>query len=95
MARRPDLAEPALAPTLVTVGGDQYAALTFMRATGVSAVAEISDNLVTWSSAEGAIVQSGTAMPDASGLYETVTFRSTAALAAKPRQFLRVRVTSP
>ena len=42
-----------------------------------------------------ALVQVGEAVPDASGLFETVTFRSTATLATKPRQFLRVRVTEP
>jgi hypothetical protein len=95
LARRPDLAEPPLAPTLVTVSGSSYPALTFQRATGGSVIAEISDDLVTWSSAPAALVQVGAAVPDASGFYETVTFRSTALLAAKPRQFLRVRVTEP
>ena len=95
LARRPDLVEQALAPTLVTVGGDQYAALTFTRALGVSVVAEISDDLVTWSDAAAAIVQVGAAVPDASGLFETVTFRSSTALVAKPRQFLRARITLP
>jgi hypothetical protein len=95
LGRAPNVREPALAPTLVTVVGDQYAALTFTRSLGVSVVAEISDNLVTWSSAPAALVQFGTAVPDASGLFETVIFRSTAALTEKPRQFLRVRVTSP
>ena len=95
LARRPDLAEPALASTLVTENGNRYLALTFGRATGVAVVAEISDDLVTWSSAPAALVQVGSAVPDASGLSETVTFRSTAALAAKPRQFLRVHVTGP
>ena len=95
LARRPDLAESPLVPTFVTVGGNRHAALTFKRATGVSVGAEISDDLVSWSSAPADLVPFGDAVPDASGLFETVTFRSTAALAAKPRQFLRVRVTSP
>ena len=95
LGRRPDVAEPPLAPTLVTVAGSQYLALTFQRATGVGVLAEISGDLVTWSNATAALVQVGAAVPDATGLYETVTFRSTAALATKPRQFLRVRVTAP
>ena len=93
LARVPNVAEPALAPTLVTVGGSQYPALTFQSATGVTVVAEISGDLATWTSDAASIVQVGAATPDSSGLYETVTFRSTAALAVKPRQFLRVRVT--
>ena len=98
LGRRPDLAEPAVAPTLWTdpaAPANRHLALTFKRAVGVSVVAEISDDLVTWSAAPAAIVQQGAAIPDASGLYETVTFRSTAATAVKPRQFLRVRVTLP
>ena len=95
LTRRPDRSEPPLAPTFVTAGGTQYPAITFKRATGIAVVAEISDDLVTWSSAPAALVQVGTAVPDPSALFETVTFRSTAMLAAKPRQFLRVRVTVP
>jgi hypothetical protein len=95
LGRRPDLAEPPLSPTLATVNGSQYLALTFQRATGVTVMVERSEDLVTWSSATAAIVQVGSAIPDESGLYETVTFRSTATLAAKPRQFFRVRVTAP
>ena len=95
LGRAPNLREAALVPTFVTVGGNRYAALTFERATGVSVVAEISDDLVSWSSAPADLVPFGEAVPVASGLCETVPFRSTAALAAKPRQFLRVRVTAP
>ena len=95
LARRPDLAESPLVPTFVTVGGNRHAALTFKRAVGVSVVAEISDDLVVWSSAPADLVPFGAAEPDGAGLFETVTFRSTTALAAKPRQFLRVRVTAP
>ncbi len=95
LAHAPDVREAAPAPSLVTVGGSQYLALTFQRASGVSVVAEISDDLVTWSSAPAALVQQGAAVPDASGFFETVTYRSTATTAAKSRQFLRVRVTQP
>jgi len=95
LGRAPDLAEPAPAPAVVTDGGDQYLALTFRRAVGVDVTAEISSDLATWSSATADIVQVGAAVPDATGLYETVTFRSTATTAAKARQFLRVRVTAP
>ena len=95
LARAPNAREPAPAPTLVNVSGSLYPTLTFQRTTGVSVVAEISDDLITWSSAPAVLVQVGDAVPDASGHYETVTFRSTATLAAKPRQFLRVRVIAP
>ncbi len=97
MGRAPDTAEPPLVATHWTEAGtgNQYAALSFERAVGVAVVAEISDDLVNWSSAPADIVQQGAAVPDASGLLETVTFRSTAPLAVKPRQFLRVRVTLP
>jgi hypothetical protein len=95
LGRRPDLAEPPLSSTLATVNGSQYPALSFQRAKGVIVVVECSDDLVTWSSAAAAIVQVGFAIPDESGLHETVTFRSTATLAEKPRQFFRLRVTAP
>ncbi|MBK8479081.1 MAG: peptidoglycan DD-metalloendopeptidase family protein [Opitutaceae bacterium] len=70
-------------------------ALTFQRARGIAVVAEISDDLVTWTSDAANLVQVGTAVPDVTGLNEAVTFRSTATTTAKPRQFLRVRVTLP
>ncbi len=97
LGRAPNAATPGLAPTVWTDAGtgSQHAALTFKRAKGANVVAEISDDLATWTSDAASIVQVGAATPDATGLYETVTFRSTATLAAKPRQFLRVRMTSP
>ena len=95
LARAPNAREPALVPTLVNVSGSMYPSLTFQRTTGVSVVAEISEDLITWSNAPAVLVQVGDAVPDSSSLYETVTFRSTATLAAKPRQFLRVRVIVP
>ncbi len=97
LGRAPNVAEPALAPTIWTdsASGSQYLSLTFKRAKGTNVVAEISDDLVTWSSDAANFVQAGTATPDATGLYETVTFRSTATTTAKPRQFLRVRTTAP
>ena len=97
LGRVPNVAEPPLAPTVWTDTGTggQYLTLTFRRTRGVAVVAEISDDLVAWSSAVASLVQVGTAVPDATGLYETVTYRSTATTAAKPRQFLRVRVTLP
>ena len=98
LGRSPSVAESPPAPALWTdplATANQYLALTFKRAKGAAVVAEISDDLVTWSSATAAIVPQGVAIPDAAGIYETVTFRSTATSAAKPRQFLRVRVTLP
>lgn len=95
MGRAPNVAQPALAPMLVTNSGSQYLALAFKRAKGANLIAEISDDLVTWTSDAANLVQFGTATPDATGLYETVTFRSTATTTAKPRQFLRVRATAP
>ncbi len=97
LGRSPNVAEPPLAPTAWTDAGtgNQYLALSVKRARGVAVVAEISDDLVTWSSAVASVVQIGVAVPDATGFYESVTYRSTATTAAKPRQFLRVRVTLP
>ncbi|MBK8479079.1 MAG: prolyl oligopeptidase family serine peptidase [Opitutaceae bacterium] len=97
LGRDPNAAEAPLAPTVWTDNGtgSQYLALTFKRAKGASVVAEISDDLVTWSSAPANLVQQGSTTSDVTGLYETVAFRSTATTTAKPRQFLRVRVTSP
>ncbi|MBK8479077.1 MAG: carbohydrate-binding protein [Opitutaceae bacterium] len=95
LGRAPDIAERALVPTLWSDTGGKYLALTFRRLLGVTVTAEISDDLVTWSSDAGSLVQIGTATTDASGLYETVTFRSVSSVAAKPRQFVRVRVSGP
>ena len=64
-------------------------------AVGVTVVAEISDDLATWSSATADLVPVGAATLDATGLLETVMYRSTATIAAKPRQFLRVPVAAP
>ena len=97
LGRAPNVAEPPLAPMLWTNSstGSRHLALAFARAKGVSVVAEVSDDLVTWSSAPAVLVQVGAGVPDASGLYESVTYRSTATTAAKSRQFLRVRATAP
>lgn len=97
LGRAPNAPEAPLAPLFWTdpANGDQHDALTFRRAIGVTVVAEISEDLVHWSSDSADLVQEGSALPDASGLYETVTYRSTAPTTAKPRQFLRVRVTAP
>lgn len=97
LGRAPNQAEPPLAPArwIDPDTGESHLALTFIRARGVAVTAEISDDLVTWSSAAADLVQIGTAVPDASGLYETVSFRSLASVAAKPRQFVRVRVSGP
>ena len=97
LGRAPNVAEPPLAPTVWTDSGtgSEYLALSFKRARGAAVAAELSDDLVTWSSAVASLVQVGVAVPDATGFYETVTYRSTATTAAKPRQFLRVRVTAP
>jgi VCBS repeat-containing protein len=95
LGRAPNAAEPPLAVSVVVDGGEQYCALTFRRAVGVSVVAEVSEDLIIWSSGTTDLIQQGLAIPDASGLFEDVTFRSTLPLAAKPRQFLRLRVTWP
>ena len=95
LGRAPNVAEPPLAPTLWSGTGGKNLALTFRRLVGATVTAELSDDLVTWSSDAASLVQVGAATPDAIGLYETVTFRSTATTAAKPRQFLRVRVVAP
>lgn len=97
LAREPDSAETPLAAAVWTdVGtGGTHLALTFRRTLGVAVVAEISDDLANWSAAPAQLVPVGAPVVDASGLFETVTYRSTATLASKPRQFLRVRVSSP
>ncbi|MBK8479082.1 MAG: family 16 glycosylhydrolase [Opitutaceae bacterium] len=97
LGRAPNAAEPALAAAVWTdpgTGGTHFA-LTFRRALGVAVVAEISDDLANWSAAPAQLVPVGAPVVDASGLFETITYRSTATLASKPRQFLRVRVSSP
>jgi len=97
LGRAPNLGEPPLVPITWTDAGtgNKHLARTSKRAKGTRVVAEISDDLVTWLSAGAQLVQVGTATTDTTGIYETVTFLSTATLAAKPRQFLRVRVTAP
>ena len=97
LGRSPAAAEPPLAaPFWIDPGtGGKHLALTFRRALGVSIVAEISDDLVAWSDASTQIVPVGVAERDPSGQFETVTYRSVATIAGKPRQFLRVRVSAP
>ncbi len=97
LGRAPNVAEPPLVPERWTDPdtGEPHLALTFVRARDVQVVAEISSELLNWSSAEADLVQEGAAVPDATGFYETVTYRSVAKQAAQPRQFLRLRVTWP
>jgi hypothetical protein len=95
LGREPNVAEPTLAPTLWSGTGGEYLALTFRRLVGAIVSVELSDDLVTWSSDAASLVQVGAGTTDATGLYETVTFRSAAPFATKARQFLRVRVATP
>ncbi len=97
LGRAPNVAEPPLAPAVWTDPGTggRYLELSFKCARGVAVVAEISEDLVVWSDAVANLVQVGTAVPDPTGLYEAVTYRSTVTTAAKARQFLRVRVALP
>ncbi len=95
LGRDPSVAELPLAPALFSDAGNQYLTLSFKRAKGSGVVAEISDDLITWSSAAANVVLLGPVVSDSTGLYETVTYRSTATTAAKSRQFLRVRVAAP
>ncbi len=94
LGRSPSVPEAALALTVVEEGEARYPALAYKRALGVNVVAEVSDDLIAWSAVPADLVQVGSAVPDATGFYETVTFRSTATIAAKPRQFLRVKVVA-
>lgn len=95
---RPDIAEtPPRRIRFWTdpVTGAQYLAIGVSFANGRTEIAEISDDLATWSHAGADIVAEGAAAQSVDGFLTSQLYRSTHSVAERPRQFVRVRFTLP
>ncbi|MBK8479076.1 MAG: carbohydrate-binding protein [Opitutaceae bacterium] len=75
--------------------GTQYLAIGYTVGNDAHIVAEISTDLVNWSSGQADIIGYGFLKHTIDGLYTSGTKRSTIPLGQQPRQFVRLRVTLP
>ena len=92
-----DASLPAPVAEVNPADGKTYLTLSFHRrlsAFGVTSQAEISIDLLTWSS-DPALIQSLSPVADANGITELVKVRAVVPMNQAPRQFLRIRVTMP
>ena len=92
-----DAALPGPVAELNPADGKTYLTLTFHRRLavfGVTAQAELSTDLQTWSR-DPTLIQSSAPVDDGNGITETVTARAVVPMSQAPRQFIRVKVTLP
>lgn len=95
--RPPHVSQPRISDNLWTDAGtgEQYLATRVSSGGDATIVAEISTDLVNWSSTAADLVSTGGAQLTIDGLYTVWVKRSTIPVSQLPRQFIRLRVTLP